>query len=159
MRTTKTKMIQLCFDNFWRTCAENNLQKRAQCVWRIVCQRMHYVYGRASLCSVSVQDLQKRCPGKISIQEAIWQDSERDLSFCASLHSRNADGHATGAILWRFTGKMPDSTDTILIEHLASTVSSAPLSMATYGHSVWGNIMKYMEISKALSFDRPSQYT
>jgi len=83
--------------------------------------------------------------------------------FRASLRSRNAHGHFARAILrgnlkgkcqplmpaqskctwtfhknhfvWKFTGKMPDATDTTSIKHGALTI---PVRTPQCGHTVWG---------------------
>ena len=82
------------------------------------------------------QAFDKRSLGKISV----W-----DVSFCASLRTRNAHGHFTRATLWKFTRKMPDATDTTSIEHRALTLTvRTPQS----GQTVWGIKSRQPNIAK-----------
>ena len=103
--------------------------------WQDLCKK--------SPSKISEQDLYKRSLGKISVQapykRSLGKISVRDVSFCASMRSQNAHGHATRTILaelykenaaptWslvracapemrmdmsqemqKFTGKMPDA--------------------------------------------------
>jgi hypothetical protein len=70
--------------------------------------------------------------------------------FCASLRNGNAHGHFTKAILvWKFTGKVPDATDTTSIKHRALTLTVRTLQ---YGYTVWETKKDFAQEIGSLSF-------